>query len=295
MKKTFFGVVTLLLLSMLLVGGNVYGAYSPLGLNQAGSLSTTDVPLPYRPATQALIDTFTETVPYNTALAPSMWTPVDPSLIGLSRSVRMTVWQIGEVASMRSQVGYSIGGDYSLPVGKSSILFQDTSTSPQNLPYDFLGTHKVVFTDVGPGKLDFFLIANGAGSGSAPNGDHYLYWTDLAPTGVIDNTAGGYGRAVVNADVLGTNPTTTTGQHSLAFLHSSGNFLIYAWEDLNYLVQDVGFGGVDYDFNDVFFLVQACDAIILIPEPETYLLMGGFLLVAFLVRRRKMQSVAVKD
>jgi hypothetical protein len=307
--NNFYKSIIIFVLPLLFVIGNVSAAYNPLGLNQAGTLTTSNLPGdPTTPGNigydaKVLTETFTESTTYDLSLVPSQWTAVDPSMVYLSQSVRMRIWQVGEVAGMQSQVGLSIGADYTLPVGKEAVVFSDTTTSPNDDPYDFSGTHKVRVRDAGPGKLDFFVIADANNAGTVGNdynsgsntGDHYLYWTDLTPTGVIDNTAGGFGKAVVNADAAGNNMVDGTGNHALAFLHSSGDFLMYAWEDLSFLYNDVGWGSVDYDFNDVFFLVKAKDAIVIVPEPETYMLMGGFLLIALFVARRRRAAVKVRS
>lgn len=207
---------------------------------------------------------FVEGQPVNFASLPSMWLPVDPAQIYLSQQTNLRMWLVGDGADFRNFTGIGLGGDYTLNDNDKQKVFGDIDLGgiiPFNNPTD-----RVRHGDVGPDKLDFFLIANGASVEAL----YQLYWTDMAPKPPVSG-------ADVNADGM---------EHAMAFLWtdpsdlSAYDFLVYAWEDLPK-------GVSDFDFNDVFMLVRA-EGVVVVPEPSTYLVMGSFLLfVAIAHRRRK--------
>jgi hypothetical protein len=252
-----------LVLSLLLVGAT---ATALPALNQFGTLynnqTVPTVPFNVAADTQALTETsgtFVEGVLPDLTKVPGMWTMVDPALLYLGpATTAIEMYDIGDGASYRNTVGISIAQDYALNPGDAQVVFHDASL-PGDPDYQD-PTTEVQGAGALSGKLDFFLIADGATPGATT---YDLYWTDTS----------------VAQPVMGANVNPDGLQHSVAFIHSSGHFVLYGWEDLPQLG--------DMDFNDVFVLLGANDRIIIVPEPATYLMMGSLLVVAFFVARRK--------
>lgn len=266
-KFTFRKAMVAILVPLCAVGMQLSAQINPLDLDQAGDAFGT-VGLPILGDINSLAGTFAEGVVYtNPAVGPA-WTPIDPALAGVSAVGTMNVWSVGGIADFGNQVGYNVNGDFSLGAGDKAILFSDAS--PAGTPPDSQVVNPAAFVSlinsVGPGQLDFFLVAD-----AQTGGVKDLYWTDLAPGGTV--TSGQ--TADVNPDGM---------QHALAFLHSSGNYIMYAWEDL----PNLG----DMDFNDVFVLISH-DHLIVIPEPGTYLMLGTMLcFVLYMKRRREVAAAA---
>lgn len=270
-SKWMFKLLAVFIIPLMVFGGAVQAVDPYPNLSQFGVTgSTPTLPAPVAADVQSLVvtsGTFQEGIPWNPAAVPGAWNSVDPNSLFLTGGPQnIGIFLVGENAGFRNDVGISIGQDYSLQPGDPQSLFKgvDTGNVTLSSPFD-----TAVQLGVGPGKLDFFLAADASNPVvTQPN----LYWTDTTLTNATApvNSPGGDG-AIVNPDGL---------QHALAFLHSSGQFLLYAWSDLP--------DGGDMDFNDLFYLVGARS--IEIPEPSTYLLLGGFLLAVMMLKRKRVTT-----
>ena len=201
------------------------------------------------------------------------WTQVDPNGLYLNDVHTFEAYLVGEGAGYtRNAVGIGIDGDYDLQPGDRQTLFSNINTGSLYDP-----AHKAAAVTPPPaimptdGKLDFFLATQ----------SKMLLWTNTEHSVPLTGFS-------VNPDTVDGDNTLAMGpkQHAIAFLLNDkafGNYgsnldwVLIAWEDLN-----LG----DSDFNDVFMLFGA-DGIVAVPEPETYLLMGGFLFAGIMLKRRK--------
>lgn len=254
-----------LLAIAMMVGVSVHAALPQL--DQFGTLQS-NVPIPsvVAPDVKTLtLDSgmFVEGQHVDATKLPSMWVGVDPSKVYLGQETTIKIWLVGDGAGYTNVLGIGLNGDYTLNDHDPQVVFGSINLGgivQYNDPTD-----QVHQDTVGPGKLDFFLIANGANAETL----YQLYWTDMAPKPPVSD-------ADVNADGM---------EHALAFLWtdpsnlSDLDYLVYAWEDLPQGVSDL-------DFNDVFALVEV-SGVVIAPEPSTYLVMGSFLLFAYTVHRRR--------
>ncbi len=178
---------------------------------------------------------------------------VDPSALKLATQADVRIYFVGEGAGFSNTLGFNTTGGAVTPKSDSKIIFPDVSTwanvrSANNplIPGDFVNLGRF---DAGT-YLDFFTIANGAGS------SQYGTYT---------------GHANLNPDKK---------QHMVAFAVPNSPFLLFGFED----TMNQG----DKDMNDVLFAVdigivnqQALSG----AEPSSILLLFGFI-GTVAVRRR---------
>ncbi len=195
---------------------------------------------------------------------------LDPSKLVLNTASDVRVYFVGEGAGYHNTLGFNTEGT-GVKSGNPQLIFPDASSSVENFNLektavrtastplvagDFVNLGKF---DAGT-KLDFFLIANGAGA----QGWSTTYSTDKS----------------VNPDGI---------NHVVAFTQMQRNspYLIIGFEDMS--------GGGDRDFNDAVFVVDIGAANIAAltgtPEPTMWLTLGGFLGTAVWMNRRKRQGI----
>jgi len=188
---------------------------------------------------------------------------LDPSNLNLATESDARVYFVGEGAGYHNTLGFNIDGG-GITTGDPKLIFPDaSSTATYYNSGDSSGTRTASypllpgdFVDIGTfesgTQLDFFLIANGANSGTN------LYSTDSS----------------VNPDGI---------DHVVAYALSDSPYLLIGFEDL--------YGGGDRDFNDLLFVVDIgsgnVNALTNAPEPSTLMILSSFILFAMYLKRRQ--------
>ena len=182
---------------------------------------------------------------------------------------------ISEEAGYSNQLGF-VNGNFDLthPDNANSLIFDqiDTIVDPAGPPVDLLRENDyVVLYDntTGTESIDFFLIQDGADADPNDGLVERIYWT----------------QAGLNED----------GQrHAFINMGTQGIYIYYliAFEDLNRnsnINNPQGTMPSDFpiDFTDFVGVLQ-----IVTPEPETYALLGSFLVLAMVYRRKRSQAQA---
>ncbi len=186
---------------------------------------------------------------------------LDPTRLHLRTQSDVRVYFIGEGAGYRNTLGFSVTAD-GQAASTRKLIFPDASSSASTydpastvartaslplLPGDFVNLGSVAAKST----LDFFLISNGANGGNS-----------------------------VFSTIAARNPDRIN--HVVAFALPDSPYLILGFEDM--------LGGGDRDFNDVMIAVDIgvrnVAALTGAPEPALALILGLFLLIAFLRRPR---------
>ena len=189
---------------------------------------------------------------------------LDPTKLTLSTTSQARVYFVGEGAGYKNTLGYNTEG-LGISSGDPKLIFPDaTSRTSSYDPGSGKSTARSRWYPLVPGdfvdlgelqantQLDFFLIANGARGGTM------TYSTDSS----------------INPDGI---------DHVVAYAMPDSPYLLVGFEDL--------YGGGDRDFNDLLFAVDIgatnVAALTAVPEPTTLLTLASFLVIAFVLQRRK--------
>ena len=251
---------------------------SPFGLQkvaqvQVGASDTAaeDFQTNYLPSITSLLDQ--ELGGEASELVNSSALSLDPTKLTLSTESTARVYFIGEGAGYRNTLGFNAlapGSDIPAEsiTSDASLIFPDASTTGAVDPLSTSRRWNAPltqgdFVDLGTfdagTTLDFFLIANGA------NGGNSTYTASASR----------------NPDQL---------NHVVAFALPDSPFLIVGFEDL--------FGGGDKDYNDLLFAIDIgatnIQRLVSTPEPSTWAIMGGFLMLG-LWRVRRPSSASNLD
>jgi hypothetical protein len=242
------------------------GAVKPAGSDPASAAFQKEV-LP------EIVSVLNTNLSERTVLKDQSSYTLDPSKLTLATESTARVYFVGEGAGYSNTLGFNTlvegtgapktavtsGSEIIFPNASSSVSSYDPAqtvkrtTSNPLLPGDFVDLGKFD----GGTTLDFFLIANGANGGK----------TAFAASGTR------------NPDRI---------DHAVSFALPGSPYLILAFEDL--------YGGGDRDFNDVAFAVDIgranVDQLVGAPEPETWAILTGFIVILIAVERRKRQRGA---
>lgn len=215
----------------------------------------------------------------NTLLPQDVYDPsgqanlVDNIPVPWGSIVRM--YFLDEMAGFSNQVGFTTGGNFDLtdPVNANSLIFPSTDSLADGAgpPNDILREHDYVtiFNSSDDVNLDLFLIQDGADALPADGFTEHVWWTDTA-----QNSDGA--RHFYISEFVGPYPYY---------------YYLIAAEDLHQISNQngVSLDPNDYpiDFTDFVAVVQ-----VVTPEPGTYAMLGSFLALVAVVKRRRAQASA---
>ncbi len=187
---------------------------------------------------------------------------VDPSKLTMQTESQVRVYFVGEGAGYRNTLGFNTEGE-GVKSGDPKLIFPDVSSSAAGKPSTSEPLSAGDFVNLGTfakgTKLDFFLIANGAGGWK-----DYVYSADSSS----------------NPDHI--NHVASFTPQVFASSQKNSPYLFIAFEDL--------LGGGDRDYNDVVFAMDVGAAtvrsLVATPEPAMFGLLGSFVLMAMGAKRR---------
>jgi hypothetical protein len=222
------------------------------------------------------------------------WTAVDPAQIYLDGSAGAKAYYVVDRSPASSnthdQWGYQftpgspgVAVDDVLVENTAHILFEDlhrpsAPNPPADSPLPTTAAIDAVSLGVSDkiapggsyaaGKVDMFVIKDP----NATSGLYDVFWTDGAV---------GPGQVFANSEVAFYNADFPTFR---SWLHTDGEMIMYTYDDTR--------GSGVADFYDQFVLFES-SALIIVPEPSTYFLLGSVLFLV-MVKRRKPVACVVK-
>ncbi|MBB64078.1 MAG: hypothetical protein CMO81_03350 [Waddliaceae bacterium] len=194
---------------------------------------------------------------------------IDPNGLSWNTDMDVRVYFVDESSILHNSIGHTTNSDFSLNWGDEKLIFPDASTNGSTRTNSWPGS---LGTPVLPGDfvelgtipawtpLDFFAIPNGGAQAGHEQNITLTYWTDPDQNSLGDPVQ----------HFFTVNPIPGT------------DYLLYALEDLPF--------GAFGDYDDVFFIVEA----VATPEPETYLILGAFLLMVIAIRGKEPLKARVK-